>query len=508
MISYPALNPDPLTRSLFQSQIRLAPWCFGPEFQRDTPLPIGVFPIITVDSQKNSSLLVLTPQQPKKSIERCFPSVQIGEQFRLSIQTAHIWFETQLPIWLNNQSPLPPFLQCIYSDSQEAPQIVDGHSAGLALLLIQISILLELPLPKTLICSAALNTTGALLPVQGLEDKLRTIAYNCPIIQTVLVSSAQEEDARKIIASLESENRIQIYALETVQEALHSIRLSNGKTIIENLEAQLQKKDISLFIDFLFFRVLKGKSQIFGWKSLSRTLLLLRTTHAEELTHDNAQTLKLLSLISSRYAQTHTTKTMLTAEDVDWILQFPLPTILQVWPHLLQQLSLHPETIQNAAREKIILQTERYLPPKEEQIIAAPYLRILGAHARLNRSVGEKEEAFHKQLQAFHGWLNNSIYQEASYPLCELLELAGELNTPSFHEKAKNCYHLLHNRPDGIVPHNQGYILCAEMLRRYANRENWQAIGNILLADFSPFPHQLKIFVEKKIKSWISAPTS
>ena len=81
MLNYQALNPDPLTKLSFQAQITLAPWCFPLALQTKTQLPIGVFPIITVDAQKKSSILVMAPKEQSKNIERYFPRVQMGSQF-------------------------------------------------------------------------------------------------------------------------------------------------------------------------------------------------------------------------------------------------------------------------------------------------------------------------------------------------------------------------------------------------------------------------------------------
>ena len=504
MIKYQNLNPDPLTISQFQSQCILAPWCFDSNFQRKEALPIGTCPIITVDSSGKSHILVLSQKKQPVHIERSFPLVQLGEQFRLSIVNANTWFETQLPIWLKNHSITEPYLYCIHSKDLP-PKIIDGHSAGLSLLLAQVSILLDIALPKSIICSVAIDKTGLLLPVYELEKKIRAVASYSQIITNFIVCSEQEQEAKNIIESLAFPHKLQILAFNNINEVLRRLVLVNQKTIIENLNLELLQKDISLFIDFLFFRVLKGKSQIFGWMSLSQTLHLISSQHSEGLSNDALQRLKLINVISNRYAQNNSSKSRLSKEDVIWILKFPTATILQVWPHLLQQICSHPDSIEEDAKSKILRQTQLYLPKQKQEIIAAPYLRVLGAYARYLSTDNKKREAFSKQLQAFQGWLNNSIYQEASYPLCELLILAGELNEAKLHLQARNCYNLLHNRPDGILPRNHGYILCAEMIRRQANQEDWTELAKTLLMPFNSFPHQLKVFVEKKANSWIKS---
>ena len=503
MINYQTLNINPLTKLSFRAQSRLAPWCFPLALQNDAPLPVGVFPIITVNSQGKSSLLVLTPEEQPTTIEKFFPKTTLGNRFRESLQNTHLWLETQLPIWIKNQSPLHPFLYCIYTDAKEVPKRVNGHSAGLSLLLIQLSFLLKHPLPKNLICSIALKQTGELGPVDGLKEKIKTIVQQAPIIQTIFVHSEQKEKAQKILDSLQLKPKIQILAFETVKEVLENIILpTNDKTITETLELELQNQNPSLFLNFLFLRVLKGKSQIFGWRSLAKTLQLFRIQHGDKLSEHDLKMLKLLQLISDRYAGTHFLKLKFNKEDFEWVLQFPLATNLEILAHLIQQLASKPRKLDREAREKILEQAKKRLPPPEDEIIAAPFLRILGAYGRYERSRKQKDDAFKKQLQAFHGWINNSVDQEASYPLCELLELAGEMNTPNVHTQAKNCYNLLNSRPNGILPHNRGYILCAEMTRRHANKENWEEIAKILLAEFSPFPQDLKKNARRKINDW------
>ena len=236
-------------------------------------LPIGTCPIITVDSSGNAHLLVLSPDEQPAHIERSFPSVQLGTQFRLSIVNSNIWFETQLPIWLKNHSTIEPHLYCIHSKDLP-PKIIDGHSAGLSLLLAQVSILLGIALPKSIICSVAIDNVGQLLPVYQLGTKIRAVASHSQIITMFIVCSEQEKEANDIISSLEFPHKLQILAFNNINDVLRTIVLANGKTVIQNLEFQLLQKDIPLFIDFLFFRVLKGKSQIFGWMSLSHTLHL------------------------------------------------------------------------------------------------------------------------------------------------------------------------------------------------------------------------------------------
>ena len=213
--------------------------------------------------------------------------------------------------------------------------------------------------------------------------------------------------------------------------------------------------------------------------------------------------LNLLLLISDRYAQNQTPKSSFTEEDIKWILQFPPATIMHVWAHLLQQLTSHPKTIEEGAKKKILAQAQVYLSDIESQIIIAPpFLRILGAYGRYERKISRKKQAFEKQKLAFDAWLQNSVYQEASYPLCELLLLAGEINTPAYHKQAIHRYHILHNRPEGITTENQGYILFSEMLRRRANQENWVEIKNRLVPLLHTFPAHLQCVVASRIKEW------
>lgn len=506
MINYQALKLNiPLEKLKYLPQIRLAPWCFP--IKDKASLPVGAFPIITVDSKGKSSLLLLTPNQPKKAIEKYFPPVEAVEEFQVSIRNTHIWLETQLPIWIKNPSPQKPFVYCVYTDDhQDPPKIVDGHSAGLALLLLQLSVLLNQPLPKDLICSVALKGNGSLESVLGLKEKLTTIVKHCPLIQKIVVHRQQEKEAQAVLDALKPNIPIKLLAFETVKEVLEHENIilpESGQTIIETLKLILQKQDPPAFIDFLFYRVLKGADQIFGWNSLSKTLELIRRENHKDLNDDDLKMLKLLLLISDRYAQNqHTPKEHFKKEDIEWILKFPAPTILQVLPHLLQQLAYKPKTIKNDAQKIIIEQAETYISLVEKHIvIAPPFLRIFGAYGRYQKK-HNPDKAFEIQTKAFDGWLANSVYEEASYPLCELLFLAGKHQKKYFHEQALHRYRLLHNRPNGITTENQGYVFFEEMCRRYANNEDWKEIAEKLHNLLNSFPLYLQKKIKRTIETW------
>jgi hypothetical protein len=495
----------------YRNSSKIAPWCFPNTFvSKEHQLPIGTAPILTVDSElRSQQILLLSTKEQPIAIHRYFPKQKIQDDLSLTIRTAETWLRNQLPLWISDRSVLNPIVYCVYSsDPLIPPSKVDGSSAGLSLILVALSEYLQKPLPKNLFSSASIESNGTLGPVKGLEHKLLCLNENCTVNNLQFLCCKQQEQIAQQIC-LNNRYPITVRGYSTITEMMNEFQIDSEKTFSTILSDRLISKDLATFIESAFYQALEGQSHIYGWKGLIGSVRFLQKEHSD-LPKKSLHQLQIIELIATRYTKSES-DIFITEKDIIWLQQTPLPTRLPVLAHLVQQCNEIPESLSSRAKELVLNEVQNHLPKHsqdtEEILIAPPYLKLWGAYGRLLASFrknGQEDidckDLFALQQQSFHGWINNAFYEQASYPLCEMLRLSGIINESKYHQEADRAQQRLGLTPNGINANNQPFIQFANLIRMHTCFGEWKKILKSLLeSTHFKTPH----FLYPMIYKWI-----
>lgn len=436
MLDYPNLPRHRGSIIQYRHVAATFPWCFPKAFIPDERTA-GVAPIVGVYNESTGSFIsavVVGNHTPPPS--RTAPLHEQKQHLRNAINTSNEWLLDHLPIWLANTSP---FKHTLYQLTGASISSVDGASAGLSCLLASIGKLLNLPLASDWIYSATISDAGELGRVNSIVEKAKGIKSFCPSVNHFVIGN-YDIDTEATIQHIQSLG-IQVYSFKTVQEALNTIPIGPFKSIHEAIEHSMEQwvseenNSLHQLIENTFLSVLQGFRQIHGWGSLRNMMMRIRNhpTLWIRLSKDAQYKLEITALIASRYLygkrseyNTSTCPIVFTNAHLDWLSTCRDTERLQLLPHMMQQLNELPESILCADEILTLVQSE--LPNPKQDWILPLQLKLAGSWGRyLATRTHRYQEAYEWQLLCFYQWCDHGFYEQASYPICALLDLSESL---------------------------------------------------------------------------------
>ena len=307
--------------------------------------------------------------------------------------------------------PTPPPARFLGLSSPDSGPLSRSHlltdsSFGLSFALALASRAIGVPLLINVAASATIAGTGALGPVQGIQQKVRDLAVLAPGIDEILVHADDVDDARA------AGSRLRVTGLKTIAEAIHHVWQDRVFETLAFADAVARKR-----IARSLFRLTLGDRAAQGtWHAVREA-----ATHALRWSGIDDDMRNHL-LLAHAIAQRHENNAAAPMPSEAWVNSLPEPIHLRVLSQLIQQ---HTDTgvPDRAFCERIVA---RHLPltdsARDEEV------KIAGAWARVLSSSGDVEGACELQRAAAHRWAERlASAGEGSYPVSEWLRLSGAL---------------------------------------------------------------------------------
>ena len=443
------------------------PWCFPDGF-----IPVerraGIAPIIGVRGENNIPFVCAAVSGKHNVPSVKFASTLIPKQhLQQAFLLTNTWLFDHLPLWLNDFS-VPE--QTLYQLTGQPCTHVDGSSAGLSVLLASLSHLLDLPLSSKWMYSATVSEQGKLGRVNSALEKARGIQQFCPTVEHFVLGN-YGNDTPTVRTQIESLG-FTVHIFPTLQEAFQAIPIGPYSSIQSALEHAMEewvlKDDETLrrFVDNAFLSCLQGYSQIYGWGSLETMFLRLKNHRRIWPRLSVAYQCKVDSIImiADRYmngrnrlkGKPHPPPPIhFDSGHLQWLQNSSASDRLMLLPHLMQQIHERPASIH--CKEAIIELTTSLLPNPTVEWIPPLHLKLAGSWGRyLTASLEEYENAYQWQKLCFVQWCNNGFYDQASYPMCALMELSVHL--PQYEDTIHSMWLDFANKPNARVSQIRRFI--------------------------------------------------
>ena len=467
MLNYGQLSLNHGSVIRYKSFASSFPWCFDQAFV-PSKRQHGIAPIIGVRGESCipfvCAMVAGDHTVPK---DRFAKNLVQKEHLKQACIQSNTWLFDNLPLWLNEfKAPA----HTTYQLSGEVCSAVDGSSAGLSALLATLSLLLKLPLASEWMYSATVSEQGAVGRVNSVLEKAKGILQFCPEVQHFVIGDYGEQTT-EIIAAIEDLG-LQVHTVRTVHEAFTVIPIGPYPSIQQAIELSMEQwisKDeetLKRFVDNAFLSALQGYSQIYGWGSLAAMFLRIKI-HANiwpQLNRSYQYKCDAIIMIADRYMngknkiqgrQSPPAPIRFGAQHLEWLQEISNSDRLMLLPHLMQQLHERPNSI--ACREAIIELAQSQLPHPKTEWIAPLHLKLAGSWGRyLTATTKEYQSAYEWQTLCFEQWCQNGFYDQASYPMCALMELSEVL--PEHEDTIHRLWIEFANKPNSKVSQIRRFI--------------------------------------------------
>lgn len=299
--------------------------------------------------------------------------------------------------------------------------VLDGASFGVSFLLAMASWVFRRPLPDELAASAALDPTGEVRPVDGLEDKIRILRERAPCVRRILVASVQTAEARSFAGP-----ELEVEAVRSAGEALDRAFGTELSSLLI-VEGSDPKRRAELVRSF-FRLAIAGRGAVVDWTPVYEAARIA-AAHWGPLNTAETSELSFARMVAARHEGRSVQELMPGAA---WLASLPAPVRVDVVAHLVQQSA---DAGYPGAQEALELARSHLVRGKEA---FPPHLRLLGARGRLLASLGRLDEAMDAQREAAFGWWDRMELAESSYPVSEWLRLCGARRAAAAFEEADN----------------------------------------------------------------------
>ena len=349
--------------------------------------------------------------------------------------------------------------------------LVEGPSFGLAFCLHLASVVLGCPIPPDVVATAAIDASGTVLPVGGLERKIVSIAALLPRVTDVLVSADQEDDARRVAPS-----SIRVIGITRAADAIeHVFGDALSRLLVEAGTDPERREELTTS----FFRLaLVGSDSIVDWAPVARGAALA-LEHWSDLSADARYRLDFARAVAARHSDN---SGRIAMPPNGWLDGRPRMLRIQVVAHLVQQCSdtgvPHPDRIEPLARELLAADLHE---------AAEPQLRLRGAVARLEALTGRGQDALVAQESLAGVLAELHAYADIAYPLSEWCRLAGALQDAASLQRAA-AFHERLSSTGGLEGLGARYVELALVRGRLlldAGDETARAIAVQLSGDFT-----------------------
>jgi hypothetical protein len=413
----------PLRPHIAETALAAGPWCWpreGPRAEQwrarhgaPPQLPPGTTAGLTVHDDTTVLWCIAAGGQRTHRSD----GATLGPRTRAAWREAGIALPRAVPVlWRSVHEGTAQLPHVAYLASLSAVAIVpdvrrpiDGPSFGLAFALALASRVLGCALPGDVIATAAMDATGRVGRVGGLEQKLRGLGRLAPSVRWVLVAAEQVAEARRHAAA-----HLEVVGVAHAAEAIDRVF---GQRLSARLVEAGEDKDRRQELTGSFFRLaLMGSEALVDWSPVRRGAALALEAWTD-LDDDARYRLAFAEAVAARHVDNGG---RVGLPPSGWLERQPRMIRAQVVAHLVQQCA-DAGTPEVSAIEP--LATSFLDHPLEESSQAD--LRLRGALARLLAVTGRPVEALALQERVARAF--SAIYadQDVAYPLAEWARLAG-----------------------------------------------------------------------------------
>lgn len=467
MLNYEQLSFNRGSIIRYKSFAASFPWCFKEAFI-PSERRYGIAPIIGVRGEACIPFIcAMIAGDHRPPNELLAKKLTQKEHLKQACVQSNTWLFDHLPLWLN-EFQVPE--HTTYQLAGQVCSAVDGSSAGLSALLSTLSQLLKLPLSSKWMYSATVSDQGSLGRVNSILEKAQGIQQFCPEVRHLLIGNYGEQTS-EVISNIERIG-LQVYTAGTVHEAFNIIPIGPYPSIQQAIEASMEQwisndeETLLRFIDNAFLSALQGYSQIYGWGSLAAMFLRIKS-HARiwpKLGTNHRCKCDAIIMIADRYLngrnrlqgrQSPPPPIQFGAQHIKWLEDTSASNRLMLLPHLMQQLHERPDSIES--HDSIIELAKSLLPNPREEWIAPLHLKLAGSWGRyLTATTKEYQSAYEWQTLCFRQWCQNGFYDQASYPMCALMELSEVL--PEHEDTIHRLWIEFANKPNSKVSQIRRFI--------------------------------------------------
>lgn len=310
--------------------------------------------------------------------------------------------------------------------------VVAGESLGLAILLAQASLMLEMPLPCDLAATATITPNGGLGPVGGLEAKLRALVRLAPRVRRVIVAEHQRVEADRLVGEIAVEEGAVPPAVVGLAAARDAVRLALPEDATEaawrcaGADADRRGEHVERLLQLALAE--RGESS--DWRPIERAASLAAQHWSDAAAHE-VWTLDFVAAVAARHMG-RAAERPVSLPTEDELRAIPQPRRARVLAHLVQQCAdtgdPEPSEVERLALTHLVRGPDAF----------PDHLQLVGAVARLVASRGRLDDALALQQEAAEAWLARpELHLQVSYPLSEMFRLAAALKSPSALEAAE-----------------------------------------------------------------------
>ena len=414
------------------SALRAGPWCWPTADGRcerlerrlgAMPVPgLGCLPAISVNEDDDTVVAWRIAPGHRAT------ATTLGPQMRQSWRAAAVALPRAVPVlWRSvrdatRQLPDITLLHGLRTTPGfvDPGALVEGPSFGLAFCIHLASVVLGCPVPPHVVAAAAIDASGLVLPVGGLERKLAGIATLLPRVTDVLVAADQVDEARRIAS-----DTVRVIGITRAADAIEHVFGDTLSRLLVDAGSDPERREE---LTASFFRLaLVGSDAIVDWAPVARGAALA-LEHWSDLSADARYRLDFARAVAARHCD-NTGRIALPPHG--WLESRPRMLRIQVVAHLVQQCAdtgmPHPDRIEPLARDLLAVDLREATEPQ---------LRLRGALARLEALTGRGDEALAAQESLARVLAELHAYGDIGYALSEWCRLAGALEDAASLQRA------------------------------------------------------------------------
>jgi len=416
-------DPTRVDREAARAALLAAPWCWPDEDEflsmatavdiagNPPSLAVGQAPLLTVTGKGQVSLWSWSRNPQGQTTD-------LSTTSKAEVRRASRVLTRAIPLlWKPQQAQdlqacrVDTWLEGV-GDTGPEPNL-DGDSLGLSILLSLASIAWDLPLPEDLAISARIEDTGAVGPVDGLEQKMQGLARMAPRIKRLMVASEQTGD----IAELATKLGLELIGVSNAEEAIAAVW--DEEAVADKLLAHEEEPDgRRRIVEYLYICANQGRGQIKAWRPIRIAAERALEAWIADLDDDQLQKLRLTQMVALRHSGVRDGDFELPTWE--WVDKQPPEARLALYAHMTQQCTDRERPSFSEIRERV------------EPLLANPPAttnagKLMGAYGRVCAQNDRREDGLKWQIRAAELQMDSFFMAEATYPLSAAFRVSAAL---------------------------------------------------------------------------------